>query len=67
MSKFAEITENTTQFAKDIETEAKRITWPSRPEAIKSTLAVIVISGVFAAFLGVVDYAFSVIVRLILG
>lgn len=67
MSKFTEITENTTQFAKDIETEAKRITWPSRPEAIKSTLAVVVISGVFAAFLGVVDYAFSFIVRLILG
>ena len=67
MSKFTEITENTTQFAKDIETEAKRITWPSRPEAIKSTLAVVVISGVFAAFLGLVDYVFSWIVRLILG
>ena len=67
MSKFTEITENTTQFAKDIETEAKRITWPSRPEAIKSTLAVVVISGVFAAFLGLVDYVFSWVVRLILG
>lgn len=67
MSKFTDITENTTQFAKDIETEAKRITWPSRPEAIKSTLAVVVISGVFAAFLGLVDYAFSWFVRLILG
>ena len=67
MSKFTDITENTTQFAKDIETEAKRITWPSRPEAVKSTLAVVAISGVFAAFLGVVDYVFSFVVRLILG
>ena len=67
MSKVSEITENTTQFAKDIETEAKRITWPSRPDAIKSTLAVVAISGVFAAFLGLVDYGFSLFVRLILG
>ena len=67
MSKISEFSENISQFAKDIETEAKRITWPSRPEAVKSTLAVIVISGVFAAFLGVVDYSFSLFVRWILG
>ena len=67
MSKISEISADTKQFAKDIESEAKRITWPSRPEAVKSTLAVIVISGVFAAFLGLVDYAFSMIVRFILG
>ena len=67
MSKISELTESTTQYAKDIETEAKRITWPSRPEAIKSTLAVIVISGIFAGFLGIVDYGFSLLVRAILG
>ncbi len=67
MSKISELTEYTTQYAKDIETEAKRITWPSRPEAVKSTLAVVVISGVFAAFLGLVDFTFSYIVRFILG
>ena len=67
MSKISEITENTTQFAKDIETEAKRITWPSRPEAVKSTLAVIVISGVFAGFLGLVDFLFSMGARFLLG
>ena len=67
MSKISELTDNTTQFAKDIETEAKRITWPSRPEAVKSTLAVVVISAVFAGFLGIVDYGFSFVVRLILG
>ena len=41
MDKIRELTTETAQFAKDIENEAKRITWPSRPEAIKSTLAVI--------------------------
>lgn len=67
MSKISELTENTTQFAKDIEAEAKRITWPSRPEAVKSTLAVIVISGVFAGFLGLVDFFFSMGARYLLG
>ncbi len=67
MKKFRELSAETTQFAKDIESEAKRITWPSRPEAVKSTLAVIVISGVFAAFLGFVDFIFSMAVKLILS
>ncbi len=67
MSKISEFTENTTQYAKDIEAEAKRITWPSRPEAVKSTLAVVVISAVFAGFLGIVDFTFSYVVRFILG
>ena len=67
MEKIRNLGSETTQFAKDIESEAKRITWPSRQEAIKSTLAVIVISGVFAAFLAAVDYVFSLGIRYILG
>ena len=67
MKKLRELSADTTQFAKDIESEAKRITWPSRPEAVKSTLAVIVISGVFAAFLGFVDFIFSMAVKLVLS
>ncbi len=67
MDKIRQLSSETAQFAKDIENEAKRITWPSRPEAIKSTLAVIVISGLFAAFLAGVDYVFSIAIRFILG
>ena len=67
MDKIRELTTETAQFAKDIENEAKRITWPSRPEAIKSTLAVIVISGLFAAFFAGVDSLFAWAIRFILG
>ncbi len=67
MDKIRQLSTETAQFAKDIESEAKRITWPSRPEAIKSTLAVIVISGIFAAFLAGVDSLFAWLVRLLLG
>ena len=67
MDKIKNVTSSITGFAGDIENEAKRITWPSRQEAVKSTLAVLVVSGVFAAFLGLVDYLFSIAVRLLLS
>jgi preprotein translocase subunit SecE len=67
MDKIKNVTSSIAGFAGDIENEAKRITWPSRQEAVKSTLAVLVISGIFAAFLGLVDYLFSVGVRLLLS
>ncbi len=67
MDKIRQLGTETAQFAKDIENEAKRITWPSRPEAIKSTLAVIVISGIFAAFLAGVDSIFAWLIRMLLS
>ena len=67
MDKIKNITSSIGHFAGDIENEAKRITWPSRQEAVKSTLAVLVISGIFAAFLGLIDYLFSIAVRLLLS
>ena len=67
MDRLKNLSADTTQFAKDIESEAKRITWPSRQETVKSTLAVVVISAIFASFLGLVDYVFSWMVRLILS
>jgi len=67
MDKIKNISTSVTQFASDIESEARRIRWPSRQEAVKSTLAVVAISGIFAAFLGLVDYLFSVGVRTLLS
>ncbi|MFI5323269.1 MAG: preprotein translocase subunit SecE [Thermodesulfobacteriota bacterium] len=67
MDKIREFNASVAQFTKDIESEAKRITWPSRQETIKSTLAVIVISAIFATFLGLVDYVFSWVIKLILS
>lgn len=67
MDKIRELGLETAQFAKDIENEAKRITWPSRQEAVKSTVAVILISGLFAAFLAGVDFIFSMAIRYVLS
>lgn len=67
MDKIRELGLETAQFAKDIENEAKRITWPSRQEAVKSTVAVILISGLFAAFLAGVDFIFSMAIKYVLS
>lgn len=67
MDRLNKLSADTAQFARDVESEAKRITWPSRQETIKSTLAVVVISTIFATFLSVVDYLFSWVIRMILS
>ncbi len=67
MKDINEYRESTTRFVKDIELEIKKITWPSRSETTKSTIAVITISGVFALFLSLSDYLFSVVIGSILG
>lgn len=67
MNKIKNISDQTIDFFKDIEVEAKRITWPSRNEAIKSTLAVVIISAIFASFLGLIDFVFSLVVKSLIG
>ncbi len=39
--------------------EMKKVTWPTRPETVRLTIAVILISLVVAAFLGFLDFVFS--------
>ncbi|MEA2088376.1 MAG: preprotein translocase subunit SecE [Patescibacteria group bacterium] len=39
--------------------EMKKVTWPTRPETVRLTMAVILISLVIAAFLGFLDFMFS--------
>ncbi len=54
-------------YAKDVELELKRITWPTKKDSLRSTLAVIVISVILAGFLGFVDFIFSLAVKYILS
>lgn len=67
MSKITQTKEEITHFARDVEKEVKRITWPTRSDAIKSTVAVVIISGIFAAFFAVADYFFSYVIGTILS
>jgi len=45
-------------FLKDVRTELKKVSWPSRQETIKLTGVVILVSVIVAAFLGLLDFGF---------
>ncbi|MFA5013258.1 MAG: preprotein translocase subunit SecE [Candidatus Paceibacterota bacterium] len=46
-------------FFGDVGSEIKKITWPTRQEAIKYTITVVVISLVTAFILGLFDFVFK--------
>ena len=54
------------EFARGIIAELKKVAWPSRQEAIRLTLIVLVVTVVIAITLGMIDYGFSKFVDFIL-
>jgi len=55
------------QFFKDVKVEFTKVSWPSREEMVQSTLVVIVVSLIVAAFIGLVDLGLNKLVGLVLG
>lgn len=51
--------ERFTTFLKESRTELKKVTWPTREETIRHTMAVILISAGVALFLGGLDFVFQ--------
>ncbi|MBI4653013.1 preprotein translocase subunit SecE [Candidatus Kuenenbacteria bacterium] len=54
------------QYFKDSKTELKKVTWPTKKEAINHTLNVIGISIALAVFLGIIDYFLTLVVEKLL-
>ncbi|OGZ97874.1 MAG: preprotein translocase subunit SecE [Candidatus Sungbacteria bacterium RIFCSPLOWO2_12_FULL_41_11] len=50
-------------FFQEVQVEMKKVTWPTRPQAVNYTIAVIGISIGVAAFLGGLDYVFQFILN----
>ncbi len=50
-------------YFRDIRGEFSKITWPDRQTAFRLTLAVVIYSAIFAAFLGGLDYVFGEAIR----
>ena len=50
-------------FLKEVWVELKRVSWLSRKDIVKHTLVVLGFTIAFAAFLGALDYIFSVVVE----
>lgn len=54
-------------FFRQVKIEAKKVTWPTRPETISSTVAVFIMVVVASVFLFLADQALAYIVEKALG
>jgi preprotein translocase subunit SecE len=51
-----------TTFLQDVHAETRKVSWPSRKDVFGSTLVVIVAVFIIASFLGIIDFALSLII-----
>ncbi len=51
------------QFLREVKTELKKVTWPSRKDTLSGTVVVLVAVFVIAIFLGIVDAALSNLIK----
>ncbi len=54
------------QFLREVKIELKKVTWPSRKQAVGSTVVVIILVVIISLFLGVVDIGLSSLIRVVL-
>lgn len=54
------------QFLREVRVELKRVTWPSRQQAMGSTVVVMLVVMVVSLFLGAVDWSLSNIILMVL-
>jgi len=55
--------EGAKQFLREVKTELKKVTWPSRKDTLSATLVVLVAVFVIAIFLGIVDSGLSNLIK----
>jgi preprotein translocase subunit SecE len=55
------------QFFRDVMTEFRRVTWPGRDDVVNSTIVVLFVVFVLAAFLWMVDISLAWVVGRIVG
>lgn len=55
------------EFVRQVKQEVSKITWPSKGEAMRGTIVVIVASIMLAVFLVCVDFVFAAAVGAVIG
>jgi len=63
---FREKYEQLKEYFREVYLEAKRVTWPSKKDAMKGTYIVLITVFVTALFLGVVDIGLAKIIQTLL-
>ena len=61
------IVDKSLQFLREVRVELKKVTWPSRKQAIGSTVVVLILTMIISLFLGVVDVGLSSLIRVVLN
>jgi len=51
------------QFLREVRTELKKVTWPSKKDTLSGTVVVLVAVFVISFFLGIVDYGLSSLIK----
>jgi preprotein translocase subunit SecE len=59
--------ERSVQFLREVKTELKKVTWPSRRQTMSSTGVVLVLVLIVSLFLGFVDFLLARLVNTIIG
>jgi preprotein translocase subunit SecE len=62
MEKISGFYRQSVDFLRDVRSEVKKVTWPTRKEALASTGVVIIAVMIVAVYLGLVDLGFSKLV-----
>ena len=60
-------TKSIVRWFKDIWSELKKVTWPSKKDLFNYTLAVIAVIVAFAVAIGLIDFGLSRLFRLLIG
>jgi preprotein translocase subunit SecE len=55
--------EGAKQFLREVKTELKKVTWPSRKDTLSGTVVVLVAVFIIAVFLGIVDSGLSNLIK----
>ena len=58
--------ERFTTFLSESRTELRKVSWPTREETIRSTVAVILISTLLSLFLGLFDFLFKYLLSFVI-
>ncbi|MCJ7566598.1 MAG: preprotein translocase subunit SecE [Anaerolineales bacterium] len=56
-----------TRYFRDTNAELKKVTWPTRQEATKLTIIVLIVVGLMSTLLGSLDFVFSKVMGFIIG
>lgn len=67
MVKVNEVLERVRHFLRDAKSELKKVTWPTRKQALASTAVVIVVTVIVSVFLSIVDFGLTKIIKFVLG